>query len=136
MGPGSLAREPRRPGQGHRRQGLFPVGGENGQGAPPLSATPIPLSRAELEGPAPPVTPVQTPKGQPGSWGHTGAKARSAKVFPWFEGPGSPQHPLCSLTIPSQDWGLGDFTPLGNTGMPTAVTQLPLKAPRPFGKYD
>ena len=132
MGPGSPAREPRHPGQGCRRQGLLPVAGENRQGAPPLSVTPNTLWRVKLEGPGPPITPVQVSEYQQGA----GVKARSVKVLPGSEGPASPQLPVSTLTIPSRDRGLGDFTPLGNTGRPIAMTQLPPKALRPFGKYD
>ena len=109
------------------------MAGENHQGPPPLSVTPTALWRAKLEGPGPPITPVQVSECQQGA----GAKARSVKVLPGSEGPASPQLPLSALTIPSRDRGLGDFTPLGNTVRPIAImTQLPPKALRPFGKYD
>lgn len=58
-------------------RGLLPVAGENRQGAPPVSVTPTALWRAKLEGPGPPITPVQVSECRQGPGAKKPGQSRS-----------------------------------------------------------
>lgn len=76
------------------------MAGENRQGAPPLSVTPTALWRAKLEGPGPPITPVQVPECQQGAGATLGLKPGQSRSYqggraqrvPSFLSPPSPSH--------------------------------------------